>query len=371
MIREEYSLVLSATGIRLEAQGPEGTYRGMQTLMQILQNSSGQNLPCLRIKDRPALKRRGFMLDVSRCKVPSMNELFSLIDLLSLLKFNELQLRRTHLCLRKAFHRMDRRISFTADEIRQVDQYCGERFIELVPNLNSFGHFERWLRHPQYKSLAECPDGFVREEPFMEKDHGTTLKPNQESLSFMDELYAEYLPNFRSLQFNVGMDEPWELGQGWSREKVLQEGKGKVYLKHLEGIRSLVEKHGRKMQFWADVLLEEPENARLLLPPLHRSSGVTKPITPFDEQAEIVSSCGLPFCLAPGTATWRSFSGRWPVSQANLRSAVQTPWITRPKGSFSRVGATVETINLGQLSIRRFFSELTLPGQALPQMSRP
>ncbi|MEC7543126.1 MAG: glycoside hydrolase family 20 zincin-like fold domain-containing protein, partial [Verrucomicrobiota bacterium] len=54
MIREEYSLVLSAAGIRLEAQGPEGAYRGMQTLMQILQNSSGQNLPCLRIKDRPA-----------------------------------------------------------------------------------------------------------------------------------------------------------------------------------------------------------------------------------------------------------------------------------------------------------------------------
>ncbi|MEC7628391.1 MAG: glycoside hydrolase family 20 zincin-like fold domain-containing protein, partial [Verrucomicrobiota bacterium] len=96
MIREEYSLVLSATGIRLEAQGPEGAYRGMQTLMQILQNSSGQNLPCLRIKDRPALKRRGFMLDVSRCKVPRMNELFSLIDLLSLLKFNELQLYVEH-----------------------------------------------------------------------------------------------------------------------------------------------------------------------------------------------------------------------------------------------------------------------------------
>ena len=324
MIREEYSLVLSATGIRLEAQGPEGAYRGMQTLMQILQNSSGQNLPCLRIKDRPSLKRRGFMLDVSRCKVPSMNELFSLIDLLSLLKFNELQLYVEHtFAFAKHSTVWTGASPFTADEIRQVDQYCGERFIELVPNLNSFGHFERWLRHPQYKSLAECPDGFVREEPFMEKDHGTTLKPNQESLSFMDELYAEYLPNFRSLQFNVGMDEPWELGQGWSREKVLQEGKGKVYLKHLEGIRSLVEKHGRKMQFWADVLLEEPENARLLPASASPIIWGYEADHPFDEQAEIVSSCGLPFCLAPGTATWRSFSGRWPVSQANLRSAVR------------------------------------------------
>ena len=320
---EEYLLTLSASGIRLEAQSSQGTFRGIQTLWQILENASDRILPCLRIEDRPVLKRRGFMLDVSRCKVPSMDELFSLIDLLTLLKFNELQLYVEHTFAFANHSTVWANASpFTAEEIRQVDQYCVDRFIELVPNLNSFGHFERWLRHPPYRALAECPDGFIRQEPFMEKDHGTTLKPNKESLDFMDSLYAEYLPNFRSTRFNVGMDEPWELGQGWSQEKVRIEGKGKVYLKHLEGIRNLVEKHGKKMQFWADVLLEEPENAKLL-------SRSASPIIwgyeadhPFDHQAKVISACGLPFCLAPGTSTWRSFSGRWPVAKSNLQSAV-------------------------------------------------
>ena len=320
---EEYLLILSTSGIRLEAQSSQGTFRGIQTLSQILEYTSDRILPCLRIEDRPALKRRGFMLDVSRCKVPSMDELFSLIDLLTLLKFNELQLYVEHTFAFAEHSTVWAEASpFTAEEILQVDHYCGDRFIELVPNLNSFGHFERWLRHPPYKPLAECPDGFIRQEPFMEKDHGTTLKPNKESLDFMDSLYAEYLPNFRSTHFNVGMDEPWELGQGWSQEKVRIEGKGQVYLKHLEGIRNLVEKHGRKMQFWADVLLEEPANAKLLPSSASPIIWGYEADHPFDQQAEVISACGLRFCLAPGTATWRSFSGRWPVVQSNLQSAV-------------------------------------------------
>jgi hypothetical protein len=54
------------------------------------------------------------------------------------------------------------------------------------------------------------------------------------------------------------MDEPWELGQGWSKDQIDKIGKDKVYLKHLDGIRKLVESHGKEMQFWADVLSGKP-----------------------------------------------------------------------------------------------------------------
>ena len=124
------------------------------------------------------------------------------------------------------------------------------------------------------------------------------------------------------MNFNVGLDEPWELGQGWSKEEVQKDGKGSVYLKHLEGIRKLVEKHDRQMQFWADVLLEEPENAKLLPPSARPIIWGYEPDHPFDEQAEIIASCDLSFCLAPGTATRRSFGGRWPTA-VRTRKCVQ------------------------------------------------
>ena len=119
------------------------------------------------------------------------------------------------------------------------------------------------------------------------------------------------------------MDEPWELGQGWSKKEIERRGKDKVYLDHLEGIRKLVEKHGKHMQFWADVLLEKPENASLLSPSASPIIWGYEANHPFPSQAATISSCGLSYCLAPGTGTWRTFTGRWQNAKTNVESAVQ------------------------------------------------
>ncbi len=329
---EGHRILLGKDGALVQARSPAGAFRATRTLKTLL-GKGVSALPCLEIRDYPAFSRRGFMLDVSRCKVPTMDSLLELIDLLADLKYNELQLYVEHVFAFAGHETVWQDASpLTAEEVRLLDERCRERFIELVPNLNSFGHFERWLRHDPYKPMAECPHGFRREEPFMERDHGTTLKPNEESLAFVDSLYAEYLPNFSSSRFNVGMDEPWELGQGWSQPQVEERGKQTVYLEHLDGIRKLVEKHGREMLFWADVLLEEPKNAA-------RVPKTASPVIwgyeaehPFAEQAEALASCGLSFYLAPGTATWRSFSGRLPNALANVRSAVAAGIAQRASG---------------------------------------
>ncbi len=331
---EAYSLKILPSEILLQANQADGIFRGIHTLLQILESPfCKESIPCLEIEDSPSLKKRGFMLDLSRCKVPTMESLFELVDLLSCLHYNELQLYIEHTFAFADHKTVWRDASpLTGEEIQLIDQYCRDRFIELIPNLNSFGHFERWLKHEPYKHLAECPDGFRREEPFMERDHGSTLKPNQRSLDFVDTLYQEYLPHFSSNQFNVGMDEPWELGQGWSRTRVEGRGRDQVYLEHLDGIRKLVEKHGKKMQFWADVLLEKPENAKLLPDSASPVIWGYEADHPFDEQAMAISKSGLSYRIAPGTATWRSFSGRWPTAQANLKSAVKNAREHRAEG---------------------------------------
>ena len=76
------------------------------------------------------------------------------------------------------------------------------------------------------------------------------------------------------------------------------------------------------MQFWADVLLEKPENAQLLPSSASPIIWGYEPSHPFPEQAKAISSCNLPFCLAPGTGTWRSFSGRLPNALANIDAAI-------------------------------------------------
>ena len=318
---DAFKILCDPKGITIFTSTPKAGLFALHLLKQIL-DFAPKEIPCFEINDFPFLKRRGFMLDVSRCKVPTMESIFEFIDLLSILRFNEFQLYIEHTFAFQNHRDVWKDSSpLSGEEIQKIDHYCRDRFIDLVPNLNSFGHFERWLRHKPYKILAECPDGFRREEPFMVRDHGSVLKPNQDSLKFIDSLYEEYLPNFSSAKFNVGLDEPWELGQGWSKPIVEKDGKHTVYLDYLSGILKLVEKRGKSMEFWADVLLEKPENARNL--PISASPVIWgyEPEHPFNEQAKILASCGLRYSLAPGTANWRSFSGRWDTVRQNIADA--------------------------------------------------
>ena len=271
----------------------------------------------------PAFERRGLMLDISRNRVPTMKWLKHLIDALQVLRYNELQLYTEHTCAYSAHSKVWEQASpITADEVRELDSYCSERGVELVPNQNSFGHMERWLRHDGYKHLAESPNGF--EHPIAGwRDFGSTLYPSPESLEFVDTLYAELLPNFRSDKLNIGCDEPWELGQGLSRERIAKEGKHSVYLEFLGQLLSLAKRHGKQPQFWADIVLERPELVSQL------PQGVTPVIwgyeadSPFPEQCQVVADAGFEnsYYVAPGAGTWNSFGGRLDVARSNIENA--------------------------------------------------
>ena len=86
------------------------------------------------------------------------------------------------------------------------------------------------------------------------------------------------------------------------------------------------------MEFWADVLLEKPENAKNL--PASASPVIWgyEPEHPFKEQAKILASCGLRYSLAPGTANWRSFSGRWDTVRQNIPDACRVAKVYNAEG---------------------------------------
>ena len=69
--KEGFRIIVPPGGpVRLEAASDAGFFYGMQTVCQLLRKPS--RTPCCRISDQPSLEERGYMLDVSRCKVPTM-----------------------------------------------------------------------------------------------------------------------------------------------------------------------------------------------------------------------------------------------------------------------------------------------------------
>lgn len=314
-----YRIVLSAHHIDITAADDAGLFYARQTLRQLArQNPAGY--PTGLIEDWPDFPVRGVMLDISRDKVPRMETLFLLADELASWKINRLELYTEH-TFAYARHRDVWAMAspMTAQEIQQLDAYCRERFIELVPNQNSFGHFERWLALPRYRHLAECPHGY--DSPSGRRPPGTLDPTNPQAIALLRELYDELLPNFSSRNINVGCDETFELGLGNSASVCAARGKGRVYLDFLRNIYELTQRHGRRMHFWGDIIVEHPELIAELPRDVVPLAWWYEASPSILEKAAAFARSGLSFFVCPGTSSWLTILGRTTNCLANLDDA--------------------------------------------------
>lgn len=319
---EGYELDITPTGIEIIAGSPRGIFYAVGTLVQLIEQQTNK-LRCVHIVDHPNFPNRGVMLDISRDKVPTMSTLFDLIDMLASWKINQFQLYMEHTFTYRNHHAVWQNASpMTEQEIIELDAFCRERFIELVPNQNSFGHMRPWLIHNRYRDLAECPDGC--DTIWGHFDQPFTLNPGDpRSLALVEELYDELLPNFSSRLFNVGCDETVDLGQGRSKIDCETRGIGRVYLDFLMKIYRAVKKRGHTMMFWGDIIIQHPELIAELPRDVIALEWGYEADHPFDQDGAAFAQAGIPFYVCPGTSSWNSIVGRTDNALANLRNAAE------------------------------------------------
>jgi hypothetical protein len=317
-----YALTITPDEIRMEANDATGIFYAVYTLIQIVEQS-GKQLPCVKIVDWPDFAARGVMLDVSRDKVPTLETLLELVDLLASWKINQIQLYTEHtFAYRKHPEVWADASPITGQDILTLDAFCRERFIELVPNQNSFGHMHRWLQHPRYAPLAEVTEGFTTPWDYVPGPFSLApLEPG--SLTLVRSLYDELLPHFSSRRFNVGCDETFDLGQGQSKAACEELGVGRVYLDFLLKIYEDVKARGHTMQFWGDIIVQHPE----LIPELPNDVIALdwgyEARHPFDRECPQFAAAGLAFYVCPGTSSWCSLAGRTDNTLGNLLNAAE------------------------------------------------
>ncbi len=321
---EGYILTIKKEEIKIHSSDRRGLFYAIMTLRQLMRNTTSQksNIPCLRIEDWPEFPVRGVLIDISRDRVPSMETLKQLIDMWSELKYNQLQLYTEHTFAYPSHPLVWKGASpITPQEAEILDEYCRERAIELVPNQNSFGHMEQWLKHRQYQYLAESPGGYTDQSGVFHK-YPSTLNPlDKRSLEFLSGLYDELLPHFSSRMLNVGADETWELGKGKSKEACEKMGTGRVYLNFLKAIYREVKKRGKVMQFYGDIILNYPELIKELPRDTIALDWGYEANHPFDKECEAFSQAGIPFYVCAGTSSWNSLGGRWENAKTNILNA--------------------------------------------------
>ncbi len=316
---EGYRLAITQERITIEGGDEAGLLYGVQTLRQIIRQC-GYKLPCLVIEDAPKIPHRGLSYDVTRGRVPTLEYLKKLADHLSFYKYNQLQLYVEHSYLFEDFSEVWRdNTPLTAEEILELDAYCADRQIELVPSLASFGHLYEVLITKSYSHLCEL-EGADR-EPFSlvsRMGHHTVNVSDEESFRMVTGRIKEFMSLFSSRYFNICADETFDLCKG--RSKALGEEKGvrRVYVDFLKRLCEFCLDHNRIPMFWGDVLVEEPE----LLGELP-AEGICLnweygPDVKEDQVRKLTEAGVKHLYLCPGVQSWNHFINRYRDAYRNI-----------------------------------------------------
>jgi hexosaminidase len=282
-----YRIVAGADGIRIMARSPGGAFYAGVTLWQLLTppgwvRGTAAEIAEGVIEDHPRFAWRALLLDSGR-HFQSLADIEKLIDWMSLEKLNVLlwhltedqgwrleipkypALTKTGAC-RKAVG-LDIELTgapdkpycgfYTEAEVRDLVRYATARFVTVVPEIDLPGHSQA--------AVAAYPWlGVTGKRPAVWTDWGVSpwlLKPDQQTLQFVDDVLDGVMQLFPSRYISIGGDEADK--QQWNASPELRARMQRLRLANMDQLQGwftgrvadhLVE-HGRTPVGWDDELV--------------------------------------------------------------------------------------------------------------------
>ncbi len=286
---EEYILTAKADSLCISGGSERAVFYGKQTLRQL-----GGCCPCVEINDKPAFKYRGFMLDTVR-HMFSVEDTKKLIDAAASVKMNVMH---WHLTDDQGFRiRSERRPDvikgsvrkssnfgklkeegeyggcFSAAELREIVDYCAERYITVIPEFDVPGHCSAIIHAYPELSCTGAPlevktSQGIYEDILCAGKNGT--------FEIIFDILSDILDIFPSEYIHIGGDEApktrWqecmycqkrmreeglkdeETLQGWFTNQIVEflKFKGRKAIVWNESLRSGVVDSSVTVQMWMD-----------------------------------------------------------------------------------------------------------------------
>lgn len=254
--QEGYELTITAENIRLAANTPEGIFRGIQTLRQLLPASIESDklqegpwgIPAGTILDYPSYTYRGAMLDVARHFFGS-DDVKRYIDLIAAYKMNYLHLHladdqgwRIEIKSWPALTEIGGSTQvgggkggfYTQDIYNEIVQYAADRYITVVPEIDMPGHTNA--------ALASIPKLNPDNNPVKlytgTKVGFSTLQTNADfTYVFLNDVFRELAAMTPGPYIHVGGDESHVT-------------KKEDYIPFIERVQEIVTANGKQMIGW-------------------------------------------------------------------------------------------------------------------------
>ncbi len=132
---------------------------------------------------------------------------------------------------------------FTADQLKELDEYAKGFGIELIPCIQTLAHMNQALRWEAFNDFLDVGD--------------ILLVDDEKTYEFIEALIKSCRNCFTSNKIHIGMDEAGLVGCGKFREKFGYVNKFDILLKHLTRTVEICKKYGFQPMIWSDMFVNE------------------------------------------------------------------------------------------------------------------
>lgn len=246
---EAYDLTIGPESVQLLATDGPGLRAGFVALGQLLVERDGQAcLPTDHIVDWPDLPMRGFHLDLT-CQSLSFDYVCSLVERLANRKYNAMLLEWGDKFPYQGHRTLAHDDAFSLREVSQLIDLADGLGVVVIPLVQTLGHAEFILRHPQFAHLSEIPGDVYQ-----------LATGHPESLVLAKQLVDQLIESHPSSPYiHLGADDSGQLGAGISAEQVARKGKSLAWVEYINVICRHVQARGRTPIVWDDMLLGHPQ----------------------------------------------------------------------------------------------------------------
>jgi len=296
-----YRLTVGRAGIRIAAGDAEAAFDALATLAQLPERDThGWHIACSSIDDRPALRWRIVMDDISRGPFPTMTYFKTRIRTLAALKINGYSPYMEAVFYDPAHPYVAFPEHLTASELHELAVYARQFHVALIPSQQTFAHMHDALKWETLAPLAELPHGYM----LAESDPGT--------YAYLEPLLrAEMAAAGPAPFFNVNSDEPLDLGRGRTPRTP------QVIAAHINRVGAIVSAKGARPIVWDDAFQGDPSilgliAKRTVIATFHYAAEPS-----FTKYIATVDRAGFDQLVAPGANNWNEIYADLDTAYAN------------------------------------------------------
>lgn len=181
-----------------------------------------------------------YMADASRNAVPSVDGAKKLIRLLAAMGYDSFMLYTEDTYEVKKYPYFGRmRGRYSAEELREIDDYADRFGIEVIPCIQTLAHLATALRWPGMSKIWDCDDILMVGE--------------ERTYDFIRACLETCRGVFRSNRINIGMDEAHMLGRGRYLTHNGHRPAPEIMLEHLERVAAMCDEVGYRPMMWSDM----------------------------------------------------------------------------------------------------------------------